>query len=262
MDRRRAEYYARVMDFCAAQLDASGVRPVVVGISGPQGAGKSTLAEAVAGAFGDAGVRALTCSIDDFYLTYDEQRALAERHPGNPYLLYRGYPGTHDVALGSDVLDALRAGRPVSIPRYDKSAHGARGDRAIDSVSWRAVSEKLDLVLFEGWMLGFTPVATELAPGAMAVPNAYLARYARWHERLDAFVWLEAQTGDFIVEWRVDSERARRTRGECTLTDAEARDYIGRFMPAYELYLPGLRASQPGRATLHVVLGRDRQPAG
>ena len=82
-------------------------------------------------AMGAFGHPALAISIDDFYLTHLEQRALAAAHPENPYLEHRGYPGTHDVGLGTAVLRALRASAdPVEIPRYDKSAHAGRGDRA------------------------------------------------------------------------------------------------------------------------------------
>jgi pantothenate kinase-related protein Tda10 len=44
--------------------------------------------------------------------------------------------------------------------RYDKSAQGARGDRADPSV-WPRVCGPVDIVLFEGWMSGFTPLPEE-----------------------------------------------------------------------------------------------------
>jgi D-glycerate 3-kinase len=264
-DPRRADYYADVASFCSRAIGGggggvgAGAAPIV-GVSGPQGCGKSTLAASVALVLGDLGKRVVAISIDDFYLTHAEQRALAERYPGNPCLEVRGYPGTHDVALGSRVLDSVRSGAPTSIPAYDKSAHGGRGDRA-PRAACRHVEGVVDLVIFEGWMLGFTPAPREAAPGVMAAPNDWLDRYREWNDRVDAFVWLEAEAPSHIVEWRVDSERARRARGETALSEEDARDYILRFLPAYELYVPRLAAYAPGRATLHVVLGADRLPA-
>jgi D-glycerate 3-kinase len=46
--------------------------------------------------------------------------------------------------------------------RYDKSAFQGKGDRA-DESTWPSVEGPLDLVLFEGWMLGFKPVGVEAA---------------------------------------------------------------------------------------------------
>jgi D-glycerate 3-kinase len=75
----------------------------------------------------------------------------------------RGNAGTHDLALGSATLGALRGANSgngaaaVSVPRYDKSQNGGRGDRA-EPAAWPAVQGPLDIVLFEGWMLGFRPV--------------------------------------------------------------------------------------------------------
>jgi D-glycerate 3-kinase len=235
----------------------------VLGLNGPQGCGKSTAAAVLVDAARDDGRRALAVSIDDFYLTHAEQRALAEGHPGNPYLLYRGYPGTHDVALGARVIEALAAcrdGADVTVPVYDKSANAGRGDRAPES-GWRHVRGPFDLVIVEGWMLGFAPVDQATLEPDLVAPNRYLAAYAAWSSQLDALVHLGADSLDTIVAWRVQSERARRERGETALSDDEARDYIRRFLPAYRVYVPALRANPPCADFRVVELRPDRQVA-
>ncbi|HEX8792318.1 MAG TPA: hypothetical protein VF765_15295 [Polyangiaceae bacterium] len=236
----------------------------ILGIQGPQGCGKSTIAAGLVAEWGRAGVRAATVSIDDFYLTNAEQEALASRHPGNPYLRYRGYPGTHDVALGRRTIDALASlpdARTTAVPAYDKSAHRGRGDRAPES-AWPRVSGPLDVVILEGWMLGFSPADADAdalaADPALRAPNAYLSAYRAWNERLDAFVQLEVASLDTVVAWRVDSERARRARGESTLSDEEARDYIERFLPAYRLWGPRLQAHPPCADSTRIDLAEDR----
>lgn len=67
--------------------------PLLVGLNGVQGVGKTTLAAALAAALGARGVAVLVCSIDDFYLRRDEQAALAAAHPGNALVQHRGQPG-------------------------------------------------------------------------------------------------------------------------------------------------------------------------
>ncbi|MFO0750958.1 MAG: kinase [Myxococcota bacterium] len=240
----------------------------MVGVHGPQGSGKSTLCAWLVGALAARDLRATTVSIDDFYLTHAEQRRLAAQHPGDPYLEHRGYPGTHDVALGERVLAALASpvDGEVALPVYDKSAHGGRGDRLPEAV-WRRVATPLDLVLVEGWMLGFAPVAEAALPDArLAFPNARLADYAAWRRRLDVLVSLEVgrEHLDWIVAWRVDAERARRAAGAAGLSDAEAHDYIARFLPAYRTWsVGGVGEAEAGGAdVVRIALGPDRAPRG
>lgn len=233
-------------------------RAFVLGVSGPQGGGKSTLAAGLVEHLRARGLRAAAVSIDDFYLTHAEQRGLAAAHPGDRCLEHRGYPGTHDVALGERVLDALvhqRAGS-VDVPVYDKSAHAGRGDRAPRP---RSIDAPLDAVVLEGWMLGFAPLDRAACPPLLRASNDCLSAYARWHRLLDAFVLLVAEDPAMIVAYRVDAERARRDRGEPALTDADARDYIERFLPAYEAYVPGLVANPPTARWLRATIGRRRE---
>lgn len=262
-ERRRRDYHAQVASQCWAWLEGSLGKPMVLGIQGPQGSGKSTLAAAMVEAAMARGVRACAVSIDDFYLTHDEQLALATRHSGSPYLRYRGYPGTHDIGLGVRTLAELRADGPpgrVEVVAYDKSAHAGRGDRA-PRERWRSVQVPLDLLILEGWMLGFAPVAPETIEPALHAPNTYLAAYAAWTHMLDALIHLDVASLDTVVAWRVDAERARRAAGESALSDEDARDYIERCLPAYRAYVPGLSAEPPTRQFIRIELGPDRLPA-
>lgn len=100
----------------------------------------------------------VTLSLDDIYLTHTDQVALAQAHPTNPLLQHRGQPSTHDLALGENVFVSLAAERPTAIPQYDKSAFAGQGDR-VPQEQWEVVNgegqEKVKVVLFEGWCVGF-----------------------------------------------------------------------------------------------------------
>jgi D-glycerate 3-kinase len=212
----------------------------------PQGAGKTTLTTHLLALLPALGLRGTAISIDDFYLTRGEQLQLAARHPGNPYLEHRGYPGTHDVGLGESTLVDLRnvnrADAPVNVPVYDKSAHAGRGDRAPVS-DWRHVAGPVDLVLLEGWMLGFTPVGNAQLPDPrMVEPNRALADYDRWHRQLDAFVALRPADPLYVMKWRVEAEEAAAKSGRPALSRADIEDYVRRFIPAYRTY-----GGAPGR---------------
>jgi D-glycerate 3-kinase len=124
------------------------------------------------------------------------------------------------------------------------------------------VETPLDVILLEGWLVGFAPLA--LGPDAdpsFAEANRRLAPYRAWTERLDALVLLHVADLDAIVAYRVDAERARRSATGRGLTDDEARDYIERFLPAYERWVPPLLAGSPiAGPVLCVEIGRDRSP--
>lgn len=141
-------------------------RPLVVGVQGPQGSGKTFLTTKLR----DELISPPHClsvaliSLDDLYYPYSELVRVADRHPHNPLLQGRGLPGTHDVSLGTRILNSLcRANDPgaegtVSIPIFDKSLQSGRGDRLERST---VVNGPLDVVIVEGWCTGFYPTPSE-----------------------------------------------------------------------------------------------------
>ena len=281
--------YAEVLAFCRAQLAQQTHRPVVIGIQGPQGAGKTTLTRALIDALPALGLTGTTVSIDDFYMTRAGQLEVAAAHPGNPYMEHRGYPGTHDIALGEQTLESLRGCGPVRagadgceqvragadgceqvragadgceqvrLPVYDKSAHGGRGDRA-PVEQWRTVPTPLDLVFVEGWMLGFTPVPElSLTDPNLVVPNRALAEYERWYRHIDAWGILRALDPNYVLTWRVEAEERMKADGKPGLSRADIEDYIRRFIPAYNTWGGTPPAVPPDRQIqIRVGLGRER----
>lgn len=254
--------YRTVLDFCRAQLAAQSKRPLVIGIQGPQGAGKTTLTRALLEALPAYGLSGTTVSIDDFYMTRAGQVAVAAAHPGNPYLEHRGYPGTHDIALGEETLAALAGGAggagQVRVPVYDKSAHGGRGDRA-PVEQWRTVRMPIDLVFVEGWMLGFTPVPeSSLTDPNLIAPNRALADYDRWHRHIDAWVVLRALDPAYVLTWRVEAEERMKAGGKPGLSREDIEDYIRRFLPAYQTWGGAPKGVAPFRQTeITIGLGRS-----
>lgn len=95
-----------------------------------------------------------------------------QAHPDNPLLQVRGQAGTHDIELARQTLEQLKSATSesseVAVVRYDKSAHEGRGDRAPPS-KWQQVKGKVDVVLFEGWMLGFKPLTDQAAEKVILV---------------------------------------------------------------------------------------------
>src|SRR5690606_13788012 len=78
---------------------ADATPPVILGINGAQGTGKSPAAMILKLLLERRPSRGVcTISIDDIYLTREGRRDLANRV--HPLLSTRGVPGTHDIGLG------------------------------------------------------------------------------------------------------------------------------------------------------------------
>ena len=103
-------------------------------------------------------------SIDDLYLPYEQLNQLALDYPSNPLIQHRGQPSTHDLPLLSSLFASLRDGRETIVPSFDKSAFAGQGDRAPQS-EWKVVNgrgeKKIEIVILEGWCVGFRALSTE-----------------------------------------------------------------------------------------------------
>lgn len=64
---------------------AQGGQPLVLGMSAPQGSGKTTLCEQLQALLKRRGYQGIDVSLDDFYLTFADQQALAKVHLGGPH---------------------------------------------------------------------------------------------------------------------------------------------------------------------------------
>lgn len=141
-----------------------GIRhPFVLGLTGLQGSGKSTWTSALAtGLRMRLALNVVQVSLDDFYLDHGSLMRTREKHPLNPLLRTRGQPGTHDQALMTHFFSELELGHGVYVPAFDKSAFNGEGDR-VPKEKWEYVSSSppIDIVIFEGWCLGFRAMKVE-----------------------------------------------------------------------------------------------------
>jgi D-glycerate 3-kinase len=211
----------------------------IFGITGLQGSGKSTLAAQLVGAAERKGMRAATLSIDDVYLTRAERLRLGREV--HPLLVTRGPPGTHDVALALAVLDAVRQGVAVRLPRFDKLGDDRRAETA-----FTPVEAPLDFLVFEGWFLKTPPEdVSALAEPINALErdedpdgrfrrfcNDALARdYPALWARIDTLWFLKPPSFEVVPEWRLEQERAMGAAepGREIMSRAEVERFVQHF---------------------------------
>ncbi len=242
-------------------------RPVLIGINGAQGSGKSTAAAFLAEVLlPELGLRAAILSLDDLYLGRTERAALAREV--YPLLATRGVPGTHDVDLGARLLDALLHGSgEVRLPRFDKGL-----DDRLPPSDWHAVALPVDVVLFEGWCVGAEPQAEaelvrpinrleaeEDADGSWRrhVNESLANSYRRLFDPIDFLVMLRPPGFEAVVANRALQERklaGRATGDQRPMSAAE----LERFMLHYERLTRHMFATMPARADILFDIGEDR----
>jgi len=258
------QHWRPLADDLARRAEAK--RPLIVGINGAQGSGKSTVCRFLEALLAERGLSAVTLSLDDLYLTKAERQDLARGV--HPLFATRGVPGTHDVALGTALLHTLAAGEPVALPCFDK----AIDDRAAET---RAVEEPVDVVLFEGWCVGAAPQPEE----ALAEPVNRLEReedadgtwrravhqrlatdYAALFARLDLLVMLRVASFEAVRANRLLQEQklARRSPAGAGVMDEDALDW---FLMHYERLTRWMLEAMPARADILFPIGADQRPA-
>ncbi len=215
--RRNVTEYFNAYAHRLAQLAEASSRPVIVGLNGAQGSGKSTLSQYLSQMMPmHLGVDCHVLSIDDFYLSKAKRKKLAASV--HPLLAIRGVPGTHDVPR---LLDALAgfiepAVQSVTVPIFDK----LKDDRT-RRVHKIQKSAKPTIVLFDGWCVG-VPAQRQLALSVPAssfefsndnngVWRSYVnerlgADYADVFKLLDRLSMLKPPCFEAVYDWRVDQE--------------------------------------------------------
>lgn len=212
-------------------------RPVIQGIVGGQGTGKTTLTGVLSLILAQLGYRTLSLSLDDLYKTYAERQQLQEQ---DSRLIWRGPPGTHDVELGIELLDQLRQPKPpnpILVPRFDKSAWGGAGDRTTPEPV-----EGIDIVLFEGWFVGVRPINpaifdTSIPPPIQTLADQAFARdmnhglqdYLPLWERLDRLMLLYPTNYHLSQQWRRQAEQQMMATGKSGMTDSQIDRFVEYF---------------------------------
>lgn len=276
---RLYHYYIPVFLWCESEIaqhqakfkDKEDIPPLVIGFSAPQGCGKTTLVFALDFLFQMIGRKSATISIDDFYLTAEGQNKLREANPGNALLEFRGNAGSHDLPFSVETLTALtkmsKEGTKMKLPRYDKSAFGGRGDRA-DPSTWPEIEGPLTVVLFEGWMLGFKPLPVEAVKAVdpqLEIVNKNLeAYYDAWDKYIQSWIVIKIKDPSCVYQWRLQAEIAMREAGNPGMSDDEVRDFVSRYLPAYNAYLPTLYSEGPSGSDpqhlLNIEIDEKRNP--
>lgn len=259
---------AAVADLAEDALQSENHRPVIIGVCGAQGSGKTTLAETLVGHLRGKSIPSASLSLDDLYLTRRKRLELAENV--HPLFAIRGVPGTHDIDLGLQIVDALRQGLPAALPRFEKLA-----DERAPPERWDRAPANCQVLFFEGWCIGARPQseddlrepvnaleALEDREGAWrAYANDCLAgEYQRLFARIDRLALLAAPSFDIVYRWRLEQENELRNESRGRKGAPMDPDAMRRFVSHYERLTRHILTEMPSRADLLIDLDEQRRP--
>lgn len=250
---------------------------LLVFVSGPQGSGKSYSSELLAEQLQKCGLKVALCSIDDFYLTNNDQKCLQNQFPDNKLIQGRGLPGTHDLKLLKKFISDLENEHStfLTIPRYDKSKFQGEGDR-VDQVE---LNLPMDVIIVEGWFLGFQALPEDILKKRYEVGSTLLQEHSfedikkvntvlrdygelLWNNERISSVGIKISTANTenVYRWRLQQEHALINERGQGMSDEQVNMFVDRYMPCYELYYKDFiqTASTFGSKSLTVEIDENR----
>lgn len=228
----------------------------VLAISGAQGIGKTTAIQQFRSI---PEVNVAVLSLDDFYLPKSDRLMLAKSV--HPLCATRGAPGTHDVPLLRQTIEALKtAGSDSQVrwPIFDKRADDraparlGQSERSAQSERSRRSANSFagvpDAILVEGWMMGALPdpsAAADVPVNDLEAAEDLRGVWRAWQEKsleagylplwqdIDAFLHVLAPGFETILDWRCEQEETTLGLAKGSLPP-DRRTWVSRFIQHYE----------------------------
>ena len=212
---------------------------IIIGISGGQGSGKSTITNILKLILKKKYSLTVTnFSIDDFYKTRKIRKKMSKNI--HPLFMTRGVPGTHDIKLVINCLKSLkkRSFKKISIPRFDK----ASDDRLIKK-KWTTIKKKPDIVIFEGWCVSARPQSDKKLKKPInslektfdkdlfwrrTVNLELKNNYKKAFKLIDKKIFLKVPNFSYVFKWRKLQERKLKFKssGKNIMSNTQVKKFI------------------------------------
>ena len=230
-------YYLPICEKIFKKLRKKKIK--IIGLTGGQGAGKSTITQIIKLIFEiKYNFNVTFFSIDDFYKTLKERETLSKKV--HPMFKTRGVPGTHDTKLLSKIFNDLgkKNFKSVYVPRFDKSI-----DDRFPKSKWQKIGKKPDLIIFEGWCVGAKAQTKKqlLKPinileknndsklvWRTKVNNELNNNYRKIFSKIDCLVFLKVPNFECVYKWRLLQENKLKltSKGKKIMSPKQVREFI------------------------------------
>ena len=200
------------------KFQKSKKKTVIIGLSGGQGAGKSTLAKIFQIILSTIyKLKVVNISIDDFYRTSSERKKLSKFT--HPLFMTRGVPGTHDSKMLLQIIKRLKNKNfeKLTVPKFDKSK-----DDRLKRNFWQKITKKPDIVIFEGWCVGAKPQSKKDLMKSInllekredkkltwrkKVNNELKVNYKKIFNLIDYKIYINVPSFKHVFKWRLLQEK-------------------------------------------------------
>lgn len=249
-------------------------KPIVLGINGCQGSGKSTAAAFLQHSFEQIfKLKVVNISLDDFYLSKAARTHKAQ--VVHPLFATRGVPGTHDTGLILSTMKALLNGKAPLISRFNKAVDDLR-----PRSQWDQAPEHVDIIILEGWFLGaraqhdndlIEPVNSlerdvDVDGIWRSHVNQYLkTQYQELFSLIDCLVMLKAPSFEAVFKWRLEQE-TKLAKKLLSSTEPSAdssglmnKEEIEKFISYFQRLTEYMLIEMPERADHCYYLNSERQ---
>ncbi len=211
----------------------------VIGLTGGQGTGKSTISNILKIILKDAyNLKTVIFSIDDFYKTLQERKRMSKKI--SDLFLTRGVPGTHDTKMLFQCIKNLKNHKfkKISIPQFDKSI-----DDRLQKKKWLNVKEKPNIVIFEGWCVGVSAQKNKDLKSPINKLEKHKDNNKIWRKKvnfelkkdykkifnlIDKLIFLKVPSFKYVLKWRLLQEKKLRiiSKGNKTMSDKQVENFI------------------------------------
>ena len=213
-------------------------RTLVIGLSGGQGSGKTTIAGIIKIILKSKyNLNIINFSIDDFYKTQKQRKKMSFKV--HKLFSTRGVPGTHDIHLLTKCFINLmkKNFRPFSMPKFDKS-----NDDRFSKAKWVKIKRKPDIVIFEGWCVGAKNQSNLQLKKPINILEKKYDKDLIWRKKvnfelknnyrkvfrlIDELIFLKVPHFNYVYKWRLLQEDKLKasSKGKKIMSKKQVKDF-------------------------------------
>ena len=250
---------------------ANKKKPYLVGLSGGQGTGKTTISSIIKIILEKYfKLKVFKISIDDFYKTRKERLYLSKKV--HTMLAIRGVPGTHDVQMMLNFFKKAKSKnfKKIDLPNFNKAV-----DDRLPKKNWYKIKEQPDVIIFEGWCVGakaelnetlkkpknsLEKVNDQKLVWRKYVNKQLKSKYKRLYSQLNCMIYLKAKNFSLLQKWRLKQERKLWLKNKKPLRHKiMSKGDVINFMQTYQRITENMFKKMPKYASIILNLNSNHQ---